>query len=172
MDYKEFIKLINKEREFPTNSGGIWDAGKVILSDTYQGVPWDIRYSLAEEVSKINFGCEFKNNSCIKERENPEPIFFTPAASLHVNYCCSRCFQTVGNLLILPADEKILYEIACLFDPNAEGFWKKDVGCALPAKYRSTMCLVGRCEYVKSKHKLFKSDMLKILSLTNIRRSK
>lgn len=169
MNFDSFIGLIKKKKEFPTHMGGSWSSDGIILSSTYNGVPWEFRGKLADEVADIDFGCCFENNSCIKEREDPAPLFFTPAVSLHVNYCCSRCFQTIGNTIILPPDENILKQIAELFEETSMGFWRPAVGCTLPPIYRSTMCLTGRCDYIVKKHNLSREDLMKLWRLTNIK---
>jgi len=168
MEIKSFLKLLKQKKEFPTNDSEIYKLNSVVLSSTYNEVPWGVREIFATEVASINFGCKFENNSCVKERNEPSPAFFIPAKSLHVNYCCSRCFQTIGNLTTLTNNQDELQIIAGLFDSEAEGFWKQNVGCTLPIRYRSNMCLTGRCAYLQQQ-KLSKEDLIKIYRLINMK---
>jgi len=165
MDVHEFLKYF-------LSFGRMKSRG--VLSETYNdtGVPWEFRYQLAEKTIGIDFGCDFKRGRCIKERnDGPGMIAWLedPSSNVRVNYCCSQCYQTVGNLSYLPNNDKIIEEIASLFDPELRGFWRQGVGCTLPHRYRSTICLTGRCSYLHKTSVMDKEDLLKLYQLSNIR---
>jgi hypothetical protein len=94
------------------------------------GETWEKREAIAERTTKINFGCDFKGNTCRAMREN------------YRGCCCQSCNSRHGYL------EKIkpsaFDEIVCLFD-RVWGFWRPEVGCILPRKWQSPTCLFYAC---------------------------
>ncbi|MCK5016782.1 MAG: hypothetical protein KAS32_06880 [Candidatus Peribacteraceae bacterium] len=180
MELKKFLDFYSKPKTLPM-IGGTWSSPGGIVSDFYSPlntpvafqVPWWFRYSLAETLKGTNFGCDFKEGLCAAERPDgcveikefkKEHKLDTP-----VNFCCSCCHLNIGNLELLPNDTKILTEIADLFEPGQLGFWRSGIGCILPYKYRSTMCLVGRCGFIGDNFILSRETKIKIYKLGNIR---
>lgn len=171
MDTQEFIRFFREPKKIKMLSGP-WTCDGGILSDTYlHGVPWWFRYQLAEDLIGADFGCDFRGGRCVKERKDWLAITVWREEARHlgltgkVNFCCDSCVLNAGNLQILPNDPAILEEVAGLFDHMEMGFWRPKVGCILPHKYRSTMCLTGRCHYNKCTSEVLN----KIYRLSNIR---
>jgi hypothetical protein len=94
------------------------------------GKTWEEREAIAEKTAKINFGCDFKGNTCRAMRENRRGC------------CCQFCKSRLGFL------EKIkpsaFDEILSSFD-RVWGFWRPDKGCILPRKWLSPTCLFFGC---------------------------
>lgn len=94
------------------------------------GETWEEREVLAEKTAKINFGCDFKGNTCRAMRDNRRGC------------CCESCKSRHGFL------EKIrpsaFSEILSSFD-RVWGFWRPGKGCILPRKWQSPTCLFFAC---------------------------
>lgn len=94
------------------------------------GKSWDEREAIAEKTANIDFGCDFKGNTCRAMREKRRGC------------CCQSCNSRRGYL------EKInptaFNEILSLFD-RVWGFWRPEVGCVLPRKWQSPTCLFFAC---------------------------
>lgn len=58
--------------------------------------------------------------------------------------CCSGCYSRVGYLNVLPKNDQLRTRIAQYFNDRT-GFWRPNVGCVLPRKYRSFVCLAHAC---------------------------
>ena len=87
--------------------------------------------------SNLNYGCNFNSGKklCSKGKHN--------------SCCCDDCGSDVGYLDRIPSNEKVIKEIASLFDIKY-GFWRKGKGCTLPPKYRSNTCISYRCDKARS----------------------
>src|SRR5215475_92628 len=101
------------------------------------GETWEEREAIAEKTAKIDFGCDFKGNTCIAMREN------------YRGGCCQSCNSKLGFL------EKIkpsaFDEILSSFD-RVWGFWRPGKGCILPRKWQSADCLFFGCRpFMKKK---------------------
>src|SRR5215831_8460757 len=94
------------------------------------GETWKEREAIAEKTAGIDFGCDFKGNTCIAMREN------------HRGCCCQRCSSRHGFLEKLKPSA--VNEILSLFD-RTWGFWRPGEGCILPRKWRSATCLFFAC---------------------------
>src|SRR5690348_10861653 len=83
------------------------------------GKTWEEREAIAEKTATIDFGCDFKGDTCRAMRENRRGC------------CCQFCNSRHGFL------EKIkpsaFNEILSLFD-RVWGFWRPGEGCKLPRK--------------------------------------
>jgi hypothetical protein len=94
------------------------------------GETWEEREAIAEKTAKIDFGCDFKGNTCSAMRENRRGC------------CCQSCKSRHGFL------EKIkpsaFNEILFLFD-RVWGFWRPGEGCILPRKWQSPTCVFFAC---------------------------
>ena len=94
------------------------------------GETWEEREVIAEKTAKIDFGCDFKGNTCRAMRENRRGC------------CCQSCKSRHGFL------EKIkpsaFSEILSLFD-RVWGFWRPGEGCILPRKWQSPTCVFFAC---------------------------
>ena len=174
MNVHDFLKFFTSSRQANMIAGGYWHTKGGLITSSYNnlGVPWEFRYGLAEKLIGINFGCNFKNSRCERERKDwiGMRLWLEDSNSnVRVNYCCSSCYITIGNLESLPNDDGILEEVAVLFDPEYRGFWRHSIGCTLSHKYRSTLCLAGRCSHLLRTVKMNKDDLMKIYQLKNIR---
>lgn len=178
MDYKRFLEYYKSYKHVPgvegLKPGELWYIDRGEISDTYHGVPWEFRYKYAEQMAAEDFGCQFKNNRCVRERscvkEMGEWWQGLGKESPHVSYCCSTCYISVGNIRILPNDEQLLKQIANMFDyKGRRGFWREGQGCILPHRFRSTLCLVDRCDYLKENVAPRKELIQKIYNLTNVK---
>ena len=94
------------------------------------GKTWEERETIAEETARIDFGCDFKGNTCRAMRENSRGC------------CCQFCNSSHEYLEAIkpPAFNEIL----SLFD-RVWGFWRPGVGCILPRKWQSSVCLFFAC---------------------------
>lgn len=168
MNYKEFIEYYKSTKFVPTH--GYLEPG--ILSNSYFSVPWEFRAPFTEQMGAEDFGCNFKDNRCVMERNCDLSEWWSGLGkdSQHVSYCCSSCYISVGNLRLLPDDEQALEWIASLFDYEGKrGFWREDEGCILPHRFRSTLCLIDRCDYLKENLKPRKELLQKTYNLLNIK---
>jgi len=109
------------------------------------GETWEEREAIAGKTAKIDFGCDFKGNTCRAMRENRRGC------------CCQSCNSRHGFL------EKIkpsaFNEILSLFD-RAWGFWRPGEGCILPRKWQSSTCLFFAClPFMKEKDR---NDLVQI----------
>lgn len=168
MDYQNFLNYFKSIKHTPKN--GYIEGG--LISDTYFNIPWEIKYKYSEELIGEDFGCNFINNRCIMERTFPLNEWWKGLGkdSKHVSYCCSTCYISVGNIRRLPSDLITLKLIASLFDyVGRRGFWREDIGCILPHKFRSTLCLTDRCDYLKEILAPRKELIQKIDNLLNLK---
>jgi hypothetical protein len=94
------------------------------------GKTWEEREAIAEKTAKIDFGCAFEGNTCRAMRANSRGC------------CCQSCNSSHGYLeAIKPA---AFSEVLRLFD-RVGGFWRPGVGCTLPRKWQSSVCLFFAC---------------------------
>ena len=94
------------------------------------GKTWEEREAIAEKTATIDFGCAFDGNTCRAMRENRRGC------------CCQSCNSRLGYLeAIKPC---AFNEILSLFD-RVWGFWRPGVGCILPRKWQSSVCLWFAC---------------------------
>jgi len=175
MNKKAFIEFFLQPKKIKM-MGGEWESPGGTISEYYAkgNVPWWFRYKLAEDLVGADFGCDFVDGLCRAERPGGWTVIqeFRKDEVLPdygVNFCCSACYLNVGNLTILPKDEAALTRVASLYEPSKYGFWREGIGCILPYRYRSTMCLTGRCEYLRRNFRAPKETLAKIYKLTNIR---
>ena len=94
------------------------------------GETWEERETIAEKTAKIDFGCDFKGNTCTAMREN------------YRGCCCQSCNSRRGYLQKIKPTA--FNEILSLFD-RVWGFWRPEVGCILPRKWQSPICLFYFC---------------------------
>lgn len=92
------------------------------------GWTWEEWETIAEQLSTVDFGCEFKDG-CIKR------------AGFDKRACCSNCASMFGYLKGIPT-EALSRCLKTFIRGN--GFWRPD-GCSLPWQYRSPTCLSYRC---------------------------
>ena len=94
------------------------------------GKTWEEREAIAEKTATIDFGCAFDGNTCRAMRENRR------------GGCCQSCNSRHGYLgAIKPS---AFNEILSLFD-RVWGFWRPGVGCILPRKWQSSVCVFFAC---------------------------
>lgn len=103
------------------------------------GIPWNYWYILAELTNHINFDCQFDDAGICKTRR------FGASESVCRQGCCSSCGKAGGYLSALPRQTKTMSLIAACFDKK-DGFWREGVGCTLPRKFRSAVCLAANCK--------------------------
>jgi hypothetical protein len=94
------------------------------------GKTWEEREAITEKTAKINFGCDFEENTCRAMREN------------YRGCCCQSCNSRHGYLQKIKPSA--FNEILSLFD-RVWGFWRPGVGCILPRKWQSPTCLFYAC---------------------------
>jgi hypothetical protein len=94
------------------------------------GETWEQREAIAQSTANIDFGCDFKGNTCRAMREN------------YRGCCCQSCNSRHGYLETI--NPSALDEILPLFD-RVWGFWRPGVGCILPRKWQSPTCLFYAC---------------------------
>jgi hypothetical protein len=94
------------------------------------GETWEGREEIAVKTAKINFGCDFKGDTCRAMREN------------YRGCCCQSCNSRHGYLLKIKPSA--FNEILPLFD-RVWGFWRPGAGCILPRKWQSPTCLFYAC---------------------------
>lgn len=94
------------------------------------GKTWEEREPIAEETARIDFGCDFKGNTCKAMRVNRRGC------------CCQSCNSSHGYLEAIKPSA--FNEILSLFD-RVWGFWRPGVGCILPRKWQSSVCLLFAC---------------------------
>lgn len=115
-------------------------SGKVSES-SYFGLTWYQWAKFAEMACGLDYGCNFnaKGKPCsgksVLYSGSPQPEMC----------CCGSCKSHFGYLELIPNNEEAIKEIASLFDDKNHGFWRKQKGCILPAKYRSDTCVAYRC---------------------------
>jgi hypothetical protein len=101
------------------------------VSDTPDfGQTWEEREAIAEKTAKIDFGCDFKGNTCKAMRE------------VKRGGCCQSCKDSHGYLETIKPSA--FSEILSLFD-SVWGFWRPGIGCRLPRKWQSSVCLFFAC---------------------------
>jgi len=101
------------------------------VSDTPDfGQTWEEREAIAGKTAKIDFGCDFKGNTCRAMRENNRGC------------CCQSCNSRHGYLQTIKPSA--FNEVLSLFD-RVWGFWRPGVGCILPRKWQSSVCLFFAC---------------------------
>jgi hypothetical protein len=118
------------------------------VTPSYNETPWDTRYALAEATAFVDFDCRIlPDGTCKTGRGRP-------------GCCCRQC--PTGDLIPrIFESEKAIERVAALCDSNIQrgslwgdvtgpshGFWRLDGGCALPRKYRTTVCLTYNCAEV------------------------
>lgn len=134
MNVKEFKERVKKARI------------KITPKKSYGGLEWSDWYTIAEMTNKIYYGCDFQDGICTKLNED---LKTNPNASKMC--CCNQCGNHIGYLNYIQNNSEVLKMISSLFHPVL-GFWKKDTGCSLPRKYRSSTCLSYRCDLAKKRY--------------------
>jgi len=128
MEISNFIEyIINKKRSISNHSQLGW--------------PWLIYYEYAELTNLIDFKCDFDKEGVCKNRR---PYRNIDNLDINSKCCCGSCAITIGHSRTFPNNMLALKEIAKLFDIHT-GFWRRNVGCVLPRKYRSVTCLKYIC---------------------------
>ncbi len=116
----------------------------------------------------VKIDCDFKDNICKANRESTNKIKTnTP------NYCCcADCAQTNGylyNMFLSNTTTKgIAIEVKIWgnnFNPKT-GYWRKNIGCILPRKYRSMICNFYVCHYLSDKNYLDVKSQNRIIKLS------
>jgi hypothetical protein len=106
------------------------ELGRKVSNAPDFGETWGERETIAEKTATIDFGCDFKGNTCRAMRKNRRGC------------CCQSCKSRHGFL------EKIkpsaFNEILSLFD-RVWGFWRPGEGCILPRKWQSSTCVFFAC---------------------------
>ena len=150
MDIKEFRSKVK-------NQGGRFS------NKSYGGLGWPDWYKLARMTGQIYYGCNFDNDGkCIKLRDD---LKANPNANEMC--CCNQCKDHVGYLKLIENKKIVIKKISGLFDSKL-GFWRKDKGCSLPRKYRSSVCLAFRCDLSKKHHTITPEKRLLITFMEGI----
>jgi hypothetical protein len=104
--------------------------GSAITHSNMRGWHWRRWYQFADLTKHIDYGCEFKDGKCKGSKQE--------------RCCCSNCAYNIGYLNRIPTNWQIIKDIASDFDEEL-GFWRAEMGCILPRKYRSKVCLLHKC---------------------------
>jgi hypothetical protein len=91
------------------------------------------REKIAESTGEIDFDCRFKDGKC------------KIASSNNSRCCCRNCLYYHGYIISGFLTKKEIEDISKLFDGIENGFWRENIGCILPRKYRSATCLCYNC---------------------------
>lgn len=121
-------------KEFAENMDMLYT--KIVVDPYTQGIYWEDFEELTELTKYIDYGCNFKNGAC--------KIYYRPG--YQPECCCKFCFRNVGYLRIIPNYCR-LTELAPYFYKDV-GFWKVGMGCQLPRKWRSSICLSHNCKSI------------------------
>lgn len=143
MKVANFLELFLRKQHGQISNrtfGPRWDGGTM---------PWSVWYKLADATHLVNFKCDFKNGVC-RMRRTPDYIkdtYYHKNKRFIKMCCCSGCYGQIGYLKSLPNRMSALCGVAKKFDGGRwkRGFWRPDVGCILPRKFRSTICLTHHC---------------------------
>ena len=117
------------------------------VTKVINGWPYLWFMKLAELTKYVDFGCDFDDSGVCKKYQGP---------GIHPDYdkgmcCCSGCKRCGGFLYVLPADRYLQEEYARMYDDET-GFWRKEKGCILPRRMRSSTCLTYNCTPNRSIH--------------------
>jgi len=146
METQEFIMLFLRRR------------GKINDRNEF-GWSWKEWFSYAKLTKLVDFGCDFKDNICVKYRE----IFPNSNSANKIYCCCRNCAVNIGYLQVIPDEMRIINKIASKFSKKT-GFWSNE-GCRLPRELRSGLCLTFRCmESIKTIEHKDEGNLLEILS--------
>lgn len=105
-------------------------------------VPLEFKFILAEMTSMVDYRCGFKGGTCkihhSRATRNPNRAALC---------CCVGCYHSMGYMMCtsLPKGSDVVL-MASLFDEET-GYWRKGVGCALPRRLRSPICLRHNCAH-------------------------
>jgi len=111
------------------------------------GYSWAEWADLAELVESIDFGCGFDSDGhcrgAVVAQTTPLPILQGRGCgeTWRERGCCFNCAKMKGYVRNIPVEA--LETVKREFDED-DGFWRP-WGCALPAEYRSGICLSHRC---------------------------
>lgn len=107
---------------------------------------WLLYQRLADLTKYIDYNCGFgEDGLCGLERERAERRSSYDKDRDLQKCCCSGCCSSIGHKKTFPNDYKTLKEYAVRFEAKQDGFWRRGVGCTLPRKYRSSVCLRHVC---------------------------
>lgn len=109
-----------------------------IVSETAMGgQTWEYWAELADFMEEIDFGCRFDESGGCQNAKK-----YNSSGYANNMCCCRGCAETEGYLTTIPSEalETIKREYA-----EDTGFWRS-TGCALPRKWRSSVCLSFRCQ--------------------------
>jgi len=116
---------------------------------------YTIRKKLKSLTRFIDYGCNFRDGLCIRERKEH---------NTSERCCCGGC--SLDSYFKYP--EKVLTkEDALFFKKNYRlrmGFWRP-TGCILPRELRPILCLGHRCYFLGSKHHKIPPEAIKLLNL-------
>ena len=96
---------------------------------------WSIKMLFHDLTQYIDYNCRFNSEGiCIRRQRytNPQPY-----------NCCGGCASTAGHNRHVPPEET-LRELYPYFNKRS-GFWRAGVGCTLPRRLRSRVCVLHHC---------------------------
>jgi hypothetical protein len=128
---------------------------------TLDDLRWDEWRLLADLTKYFDFDCRFtefgcktnKNNMKMKDtfmeyydgpkaKWNDEVYKWGSKIKKNVMCCCRSCRGTMGWALWI--EEESIPKMARYFNDKT-GYWRPNIGCVLPRKYRSKTCLTHSC---------------------------
>lgn len=119
----------------------------VHIHDTIRGWRWYDYQKLAELTENVDYHCEFKPNGTCRGNGSDHN-------SKDGSCCCYGCLSSIGHHRELPCDYSQLMTYSKLLLPEERdknnklktlGFWRSGIGCTLPRKMRSAICLIHSC---------------------------
>lgn len=107
---------------------------------------WAERERIAERFAEIDFGCDFQDGECARERAcySSSPYSYDKGRG-----CCTSC--AFSNAYFPP--ESVPPAVQKYFEKDFHarfGFWREGVGCILPHRLRSATCLTYRCSHAQA----------------------
>ena len=108
-------------------------------------ISWSVYQRYAALTEFVDYKCDFdKSTGVCKTCKNFEKF---GRKSNDKACCCKGCASNVGYFKYIPANWGVLKLLAKNYS-KTKGFWREGVGCILPRKYRSMLCLGHQC-YMK-----------------------
>lgn len=99
------------------------------------GLTWNQWAKFTKITSNLDYGCNFKT-------KGKNICSYGSKSGL---CCCYDYGPSIGYLRLIPKNKKAIKEIASQFNYE-HGFWRREKGCILITKYRSSTCINFRCE--------------------------
>lgn len=124
--------------------------------DTSMLAAMAVRSYLAEATEHIDYGCDFREGKCTRERKKKPKDFWSGC-------CCNECFKHVGYFEKVP--EAWMRKLVEYWDPHDNGFWSSKHGCRIPRFMRPSACLAHQCGTASNNRELTKAEYLMMCAI-------